>query len=196
MRIKEIRLYQFDELSDEAKATARDWLRDATASDTYVLDEMIDSLKALFKASGIKLVDWSIGAYNQNNYVKFDLGDAADLTGARAMAWLENNLFDRLRITPAEFEKKRKEYMSYGEGYRIGKIKPCPLTGMGYDEDLLDAIRKSISSGETLKEAFKGLADHIAKMFETEVEYQNKDEQVEENIRANEYEFTVDGKRG
>lgn len=195
MRIKEIKLYKFDELEDDAKEKARDWYREMSAEDSYPLDEMIDSLKALFKAAGIKLTNWSLGAYNQNNYVRFDLGDSENLTGKRALAWLENRLFNDLRITRAEYLKNRKAYLGYGDGYRIGKIQPCPLTGICYDEDFLDALKKAVKNGDTLKDAFNSLADKCASMIEAELDYRNKDEQVEESINANEYEFTEDGRR-
>ena len=35
MRIKETKVYQFDELSDKAKEKARDWWREASAGDGY-----------------------------------------------------------------------------------------------------------------------------------------------------------------
>lgn len=188
-------VYKYDELSAGAKSRARDWYREASASDNYVLDEMMDSLKALFKAANIKIKDWSVGAYNRNNYVSFDMGDAGELTGARALAWLENNLLDGLRITRAEFMAKRRDYLKYGDSYRVGKIKPCPFTGVCYDDDLLDSLRADVKSGDTLKDAFSNLADKVGRMNEDALEYQNKDEQVAEMIEANEYEFTEDGNR-
>lgn len=193
MRIQEIKLYKFDELNEKAKEAARDWYRRGNADDNYLLDEMLSSLKALFEAAGITLTDWNLGAYSQDNYVQFDMGDASELTGPRALAWLENNLFSALRMTPEQYNQKRKEYLGYGDAYRPGTIKPCPLTGLCYDEDFLDALRKSVKDGETLKEAFKGLAGTLQRLLEAELEYQNEDAQVDESMTINEYEFTEDG---
>jgi len=190
-----VNLYEFDELNEEAKEKARDWYRDANSSESFYLDEIYDSLKAVFKTANIKLTDWSLGAYNRGNDVSFDLGDAGELKGKRAMAWLENNLLAKCRITAEQFSKNRKNYMSFGDSFRIGKIKPGPFTGMCYDEDYIDALKKSIASGDTLKEAFKNLANICGTLCENEVEYQNEDETVDENIRANEYTFTKSGKR-
>jgi hypothetical protein len=193
MKIIETKVYTFDELSDSAKEKARDWYRKANTSESYYLDEIYDSLKALFKAANITLKDWSLGPYNRGNQVTFDLGDASELTGRRALAWLENNLFAGLRITAHEFAKNRKDYLKYGPDYRAGKIKPCPLTGICYDEDYLDALRKSIKEGDTLRDAFRNLADVCGRLCEAECEYRDEDEQIDEDIRANEYTFTEEG---
>jgi hypothetical protein len=48
---------------------------------------------------------------------------------------------------------------------------------------------------ETLIELARDFMNWIYKQLEKEWEYQNSDEQVEESIRANEYEFLEDGTR-
>lgn len=195
MRILQTKVYKFDELSEEAKEKAREWIRETNNQDSYPLDEMMGSLKALFEAAHLAIRDYSIGGYNRDNYVKFDMVETTkELTGKRAIAWLENNLISGLRITPSQFKAKQKAYMSYGDAYRIGKVKPCPLTGVCYDEDLLEALQKAVKDGETLNDAVKSLADVVGNMAKKEYEYQNEDEQIDETIRSNDYEFTVDGK--
>lgn len=195
MREKTVKLYKFEELSDKAKEKARNWYRDGISQDMPWMDETVQSLKAVFKASGITIKDWSLGAYNQNNFVRFDMGDAESLTGKRALAWLENNLFNGLRIGDMKWKEKRKEYLGYGDAYRPGKVPPCPLTGYCADDDFLDYLKKSVKSGDTLKEAFQGLADECGKLLEAEYEHQTSDEAVDESIEINGYEFTEDGKR-
>ena len=46
-----------------------------------------------------------------------------------------------------------------------------------------------------LTKTLRAFADWIYLQLQNEYEYQNSDEQVAETIEANEYEFTVDGKR-
>jgi hypothetical protein len=48
---------------------------------------------------------------------------------------------------------------------------------------------------DTLIELARDFMDWIYKQLEKEWDYQNSDEQVEESIRANEYEFLEDGVR-
>lgn len=174
--------------------------------------EIIDSLKAVFKhTNGISnLRDWSIDAYGYS-YVKFefDQDEVGDLTGNRALAWLENNLLADLRIKPTmpmftrftlpdgsrtEYQPtERGELAKYGQYYRPGMIKPCPFTGVCFDEDYLESLQNSIKAGDTLKEAFAELADVAAKLFRNEIEYQNSEEYFLES--ESEAQYTVDGRR-
>lgn len=209
MREETIKVYKFEELSDDAKEKARTWYRESVlAYDRYSQDEMVDSLKALFKAAGIKLKDYSLGnSWNRDNHVRFDMGDAGALSGKRAWAWLENNLFKSLRIYKTwqdgpglarwDGEKHRhyslKDARSYG--YRLGEIPSCPLTGVCYDDDFIDALREAVKDGDTLEEAFAGLASTFAKIADAEDEYRNSEEAVDESLTINEYEFREDGTR-
>ena len=194
MRVIKTELFKYDELSEAAQEVARDWFRRASDSDTYTQDEIVESFKAVFKAAGLRLSAYSIGGYSYSS-VDFDIGDAGDLKGKRAMAWLENNLFAGLRITAHEFNKNKKNYMRYGNEYRIGKVKPCALTGVCFDEELLHDLKSSVKDGMTLKDSFSALADKARQMIEEAYEWERKDEIVVKNIEANEYEFTEDGKR-
>lgn len=167
--------------------------------------EIIDSLKALFKhTNGISnLRDWSIDAYGYS-YVKFefDQDEAGGLTGNRALAWLENNLLGDLRIKfmpygridkEHHWKSSRAELSKYGQYYRPGMIRPCPFTGVCFDEDYIESLQKSIKAGDTLKDAFAELADVAAKLFQAEIEYQNSEEYFLES--ESDAQYTIDGVR-
>jgi hypothetical protein len=177
----------------------------------HVSDEMTDSLKGLADAAGVKLRDWSLGAYNRGNRLKVDFPQdgAEDLTGARAFAWLENNLFGPLRapwglLPVARFDKKlshgvhnTRYHVSEGKVLsrwtRPGAVKDCPFTGTCYDLDFLEDIIKGVKSGRTLKEAFEDLADTFARIIEGEYEYQGEESTFLETADANAWEFEKDG---
>ena len=153
-------------------------------------DETIQSMKEVFKAAHIALREWSIDGNNPCcSYVKFDIETATgELTGQRAIAWLENNLFWKLR-TPWGI-KKIKDRVTYR--HAPGSIPGCPLTGYCADDDYLDALTKEILEGATIKESFERLAYVAGKILEGEIEYM----QSEEYFLENEYmEYTKDGKR-
>ena len=59
-------LYTFEELSDKAKEKARDWWREG--SDYGWHDESRASIKTFCEHFGVKLTDWSIGAYCPYHY--------------------------------------------------------------------------------------------------------------------------------
>jgi hypothetical protein len=190
VRTIEVKLYKFEELGEKAKARAlEDWKGKQT--EIFWADETIDSLKALIKSAELKLKDWGIGAYS-HSYVRLESFEGEDLTGKRALAWLENNLLAGLRIPYRG--AKRWELARYGSYYRAGMIKPCPFTGYCADDDFLDELRKDIKEGSTVKEAFEALADKARRMLENELDAQQSEEYFKEHADANDYEFTEDGK--
>lgn len=157
-------------------------------------DETIDSLKSLLRAADIKLRNWSLGAYNRGNHISiaFPGDDAtAGLSGKRAFAWLENNLFAQFRIPFAG--KRRADVRKFGAYYRPGMITPCPFTGMCSDDELIEALTKSVRSGDDLKIAFESLADTVAEMLERDDESNRSADSFAEESDANDRLFDEDG---
>ncbi len=161
-------------------------------------EETFDSLKAVCKASDVTLRDWDLGAYNRSNHIRisFPHADCEELSGKRAIAWLENHLFGPLRLSFTA--RNRWELAKYNRGmserfYMAGRVRPCPLTGYCADEDYLDALRKEVRHGSTLKEAFESLADVYARLVEAEYEAAAEEEYFIEHAEANEWQFTDDG---
>ena len=166
MRQETINIYQFEELSDEAKKNAFEWYRNG--QEIHWGDEWIDSLKSFCKKFDIELCDWSYGFYE----------------GAR----ISTNI----------------EYLEYGKDYtfnhetlkRMGIGDDCPFTGFCADEDLLAPIR-AIKEGENpLRiDILQECLDSWLSGFNADIESQQSDEYIADHIIANEYEFTIDGKR-
>jgi len=191
MKTKTINIYSYSELSKEAKEKALQKYREYN-QEIFWQEEMLESLKGLFKnCSGISLKDYSLGEYNSWIKVDFTNEEVENFTGKRAMAWIENNLLYNIRIS--YYGEKRKELRKYGSYYYAGKIKPCPFTGVCYDEDLLDDLLKEIKEGTDLKTAFEGLATIYQKIINDEIEYENSEEYIREHFEANEYEFDKEG---
>ena len=192
--MREIKVYKFEELPEESKDLAIKKWRDSN-DEIFWQSEIFDSFKEVFKMSGIKIRDYSLGLYSRS-IVKFDMEDQiGDLSGVRALAWLENNLLYKLRISRAEYLKKRKAYLSYGNEYRIGKLKPCPFTGVCYDETFLESLIEDLKSGSTIKEAYENLADTYEEVLQSEYDDQNSDSYIIDHLIANEYEFFENGER-
>jgi hypothetical protein len=198
-------VYQFDELDEDAKEKAREWWRNLEYQDPTGQQEIWDSLEALLKLACLDRWDW-----DRNTHPPLD-ENVKELDGKRAFAWLENNLFSRLRWHKHKgvrevVDKKTKltQWRPYTKqelrdkfkyGYRVGAIPDCPLTGMCYDMNFLDDLKDSIKSGMNLNDAFRSLPEKARKMADDEMEWRCKDEQVDESIRVNEYEFTKEGRR-
>ena len=210
-----------EQFPDAYARALRNWQE--SRDEIFWQDETVDSLKAVLKAASITLRNWSLGAYNRNNYIKisFPNDDAENLSGKRAFAWLENNLFAALRVRGnmriddwgkqkdpatgylarnAKLDKSARYYRTLdGKLHRregkVGEIPSCPLTGYCTDDDYIDALRASVRDGETLKDAFCNLADVCQRLLEQEAEAQASEEYFADHAEANELLFTEDGER-
>lgn len=202
MKTKIIELYTAQELRDKfPESFERALKRHAEDVGRFDADiwgsEIWGSIKGACRAAGVEIKDYSLGAYSPSSISvrfphKYDgYGDPGDLSGPRAMTWLENNLFGPCRITP----KKAAEYRSerYGKYYRAGRIKPCPFTGICYDDDIIERLARCIKDGDTLREAFEGLADYYRKQLESEIEANSTAEAFIEHAAVNDMEFREDG---
>ena len=58
-----------------------------------------------------------------------------------------------------------------------------------------DSVPSIEEAEEGIPELMRDFADWIYRQLEKEWEWQNADEQVDESIRANEYDFEIDGRR-
>jgi hypothetical protein len=151
-------------------------------SDIPWADEIMDSLKGLFKATnGIRLTDWSIGAYSPESYVKFYfhqrfyLGgkfyDLEELTGKRAHNWIKANILDDAKIKRVTYSRKHG-----GRGWRYDITKKdgtpwsCEFTGVCYDHDFIESLLDDTRKGYTLHDAFRGLADTARILMERELD--------------------------
>lgn len=185
-------IYKFHELSEDQKQQAIENYRSRYANDIHWQDELLSSLKAIFEHSGVKLADYELGAHC-HSWLKpeFSNDDIEEISGSRAMAWLENNLLDGLRVS--YYGKNRNKLRKYGKDYYAGRIKPGPFTGYCADEDFLNELIKNVRHGYTLKQCYSWLADKYQQLSEQEYEYQNSDEYISESLEMNDYEFTENG---
>lgn len=190
--MKTVTLYtpaELKELDSDAFDKALEWFQDEYNDEVPWTGEIMDSLKAVIKASGLRLLDWSIGAYSYSDIsVEMD-SDVEELSGNRALAWLENNLLSNLR-EHRTFVNRVKKYEHWHDFTRYGAIPSCPLTGVCFDEDFIDALLKSVKDGDTLKDAYNSLADVARKLFESEIEAANSEENF---LEQDHLTFTEDG---
>lgn len=208
MKTLEIKLYSARELKEQFpegyERALKKW-RDLQAADPSPpwQDETIDSCKGCIEAVGLKLKEWSIGAYSRSTQCRVEFGweygdEIGELTGKRAWAWLENHLLGPLRISwVSDRNENRKHNAAYRNSgdcrpYSPGLVPPCPFTGYCADEDMIDSLKDSIKSGMTLKRAFEALADTARECLERDAEDQQREELF---LADDEEQFTEDGGR-
>jgi hypothetical protein len=192
-------IYQYDELSDKAKEIARKWWIDLESQDYAWVKENTDTLKAFENLFPVQVNDWE---YGNQTYVNFQCTcdeEIERLSGWRLAKYLWNNYGKDLF--------KGKYYSTYGSRIdgkhhyksRHSKIildHSCVLTGYYMDDKILDPVYKFLESPDdsvTFYDLMNDCLQSWVHACEQDYEYALSDENAEEFIRANEYEFNEDG---
>lgn len=200
MRIETVtrKLYQFDELSDEAKEKAREWYREASSYDfnDFHADYVIDDAKRIGALMGIEIdkVYYS-GFWSQGDGACFEGSYAYKKGSVKAVKAEAPNDKDLHEIaeTLADIQK-RNGYKLEASVKQRGHYNHSGCTSIEIHH-VDDRYRDIGEAEQDIKDALRSFMDWIYHRLEAEYEYQNSDEQVDENIRINEYEFTEDGRR-
>lgn len=177
MRQETINIYKYEELSDEAKQTARECYSDG--QEYLWTDEAMASLEAFLDLFNSTIAEWSLSPYSPS-FIRIVVDDEImDLQGVRAFKWIENNITGR--------KGKYGDILKEWDG--------CPLTGYCADYEALESIHNfmkapsEITIQELLEQSTEAIKDHII----SDMEYQDSDEYKEEYIICNEYEFLENG---
>lgn len=204
MRTETVSIYTYDELSDQAKAKARDWYRgDDGGLDYEWFDSVYEDAARIFKILGIDAnmngknpCIWFNGFWSQ--------GDGACFEGTYSYAKGSARAIKRYAPEDEELHRIGRELMEVQKrhGYKI----TARLTSMDrrYSHDRTIAIDvdwpdesyvSQSADAELVRDLMRSLMRWIYRTLEAEHDYLTSDEHVEETIRANEYEFTADGAR-
>lgn len=205
-------VYQFNELNDKAKEKARDWWRGCENQDfdTKFLYEDFERMGKLigieFKPRPVKLMNgstryeptiWWSGFSSQ--------GDGACFEGSYSYAKdAEKALIKETGGTEHELIKIAKELALIQRRYFYRLEATVKHTGHYYHEhsteievfdreDNYRVINDGIAS--RLKECLRDFMRWMYRSLEKEYEYRMSDEQVDEAITSNEYEFDEEGRR-
>jgi hypothetical protein len=214
MRTIEVNLYQFDELSDEAKGKARDWFRELEAQDFDAYGELWEPAEAAAKLLGITFAKTAVNLVSGKTRYESDIrysgfssqGDGASFVGSYEYA-------------KGSTKAVRKEFPEDADLHAIadalaaiqrkhGYLLTADISQSGsyvhkYTMDVEVSKRSNMATLESedthmhdaILESMRDFAQWIYDGLRDEYEYCQSDEAVDEGIRANEYEFTEDGKR-
>ena len=222
MRIKRTKDYQYDELSDKAKEKARDWYREGNCDDTYWSKYVIHDAATVAGFLGLDINQTAYKTMGGETKYKptvyfsgfWSQGDGACVEGT----WLASDVkVDRLKEREPQDEELHRIVdglaelaKEYPDGYFSVKHRGhyshpgCTAfdvelpteqeNELEYDSPEFKLLQVKLGEDEeTIIELARDFMDWIYKQLEKEWDYQNSDEQVEESIRANEYEFLEDG---
>lgn len=213
MKTKVVTLYEFDELSDKAKETARDWWREHIFSDDNDWEATYEDAITIGEILGIKISTRgaeSMGGKELQYPCIFFSGFSSQGDGASFEGWYEyaedapkkirehapmDNCLHGIADELEALQKKnanclRAKIKSHGNG--------CASYNMDVDMNFMEndeGVEQSDDAEKELTRLMRDFADWIYGQLEAEYEYQCKDETIDENIRANEYTFLENGKR-
>jgi hypothetical protein len=174
MKTIETKLYSYSELSDEAKQQVIDNTREAILNDCedFTLGECVDSLKAITSLFNVKIINYSLGAYNRSSHIRI-ADDGQTLEDFTTML---------LKYGYKKNESGRIEFPGV-----------CGFTGVCYDDDIAQTIYESLIGGESLATAFNAVAERIMNICESELEYRTSKKGILETLDTKNEIYTEDG---
>lgn len=186
-------IYQFSELSDSAKENARDWFRSGYEFDAECT---IDDYKTGAALLGIDIDHIYYSGFSSQ-------GDGACFTGSYSYrkGWK--------KATKAEFGGGMlKTFLKTGEElqaiqsqyfYRLTADithtgRYCHENSVTIDVTADDDLYSDLTTAEEgITEALRGLMQEIYSSLESQYDYENSDQVIDENIIDNEYQFDSEG---
>ena len=202
MRTIETKVYQYDELSEQAKENARNSLRDRLSINRIdaEADDYRNTLKKIEEIFETKVRDWSVDGYSPT-YFRFDfinLDEDIENEPKFLLRYLNRDVLPCIDCREIYYAK------NYYENHkkRKSRILSYPvydfcITGAWTDcavDDALNNIKESIMQGKSAREFVSDMLDNFFKQWNRDCEYACSDETIEEEIVANEYEFLENGK--
>jgi hypothetical protein len=206
MRTIRTKVYKFDELSEQARGRVIETWRNNYDNQFYY-DEIIDSVKKV-----IELFNLKTGREYTDIRTSHIDDNILELKGVRLYKYLLNNygndLFKPTYIKSIDRELRCKQFIcKVNTGYKGEKYtmlfsryktdNSCVLTGVCYDDDILKPVYDFLERPDkstSFEDLMNEIEAAISKTFSNTEDWLNSDEFIAEEIEANEYEFTADGK--
>lgn len=197
-------VYNFNELSDEAKEKAIEAHR-FDFCDAWSLENW-NSVQAIAKACSLEIMRDN---YNDTSFWRFVLEssgynnyyDIAALHGSRAMAyiynnWIMPNMKGKYYATPGEWINGAYTYTHTHS--KCTFEFSCPFTGYGMDDCLIDAYKKfcecvRINPLFDIGDFINILSECVSECLQNDYDYSISDECIAELLTANGYEFLENG---
>jgi len=208
-RVTETTVYQFDELSDEAKEKAREWYRQGNCDDSFWSECTIDDAKEIGKLLGMDIDNiYFSGFWSQGDGACFEgTWRASDVKVDKLKEYAPQDkelhrIVDGLAEIAKEYPdgdfkvRHRGHYSHSGCTAFDVELPNTQEDELEYDSPEFKLLQVKLGEDEdTLIELARDFMNWIYRQLEKEWDYQNSDEQVEESIRCNAYEFLETGER-
>ena len=195
-------VYNFNELSDEAKEKAIEAHR-FDFCDTWSLENW-NSVRAIAEACSLEIM---CDNYNDTGFWRFRLGnidnylDINMLGGVRAMSyiynnWIMPNMKGKYYATPGKWVNGAYTYTHTHS--KCTFEFSCPFTGYGMDDCLIDAYKKfcecvRINPLFNIDNFIDVLSECVNEYLQNDYDYSISDECIAGSLTANGYEFLENG---
>ena len=189
MKTISVNIYSFNELSKEAKQVAISNYRDSNLDTSFIYNEAYATVKEFNKLFNTK--------EGCDSWLDIRHGHIDDsilkLKGLRLRKYILNNFYDSL------FKNKYIKQVNKNPVYsKINKDNCCVLTGVCYDQDILDPIYNFLKlkdfDNTTFEDLLEDCMKSLGKSIRSEEEAMNEDDYIIDEINSNDYEFYENGK--
>lgn len=206
MRIQEVKIYTFDELSEEAQRKAIERAQES-AGEVYEPDYVYEDFDMIASILGVELETKAVKLYGGGTrqepviyYSGFwSQGDGASFEGSYAYAKGSKKAIrdhapqdtELHRIADELAEIQRRHFYGVTANVTVSGHyvhSGCMRIGVEFARD-----EYSQETDDAVTQLLRDLADWLYIRLRDEYEYQTSEESARENILANEYEFTEDG---
>lgn len=205
MTTKTVTLYLFNELSDSAKEKARNWWREGSMDDCYWSESTLDEAKEQAVNMGLDIDKIYFRGFSSQGDGACYVGKwhACDVkAGETAKDWGDSPATKEIKRIAESFKEFAKEFpessfsVTHSGHYSHEYCTNFDIS-LGQSQDNLEGFtRDDWNAAESnLIEIARDYMRWIYKQLETEYDYQNSDECVDEIIINNDYSFLEDGTR-
>jgi hypothetical protein len=187
MRTIKIKVYKFEELNEKAQEKAICSYHQQDLDYSYYYDEVAESAKAVANLFNLKFGR----EYTDLRWSHID-DDILELKGVRLLKYILNNYADSLFTPTFVGYINNKPYYS-----KTNKDNSCTLTKVCYDNDILQPVYDFLKNPDkhtTFEILIGEIESAISSTYNQVEDWINSKEFIQEEITANEYEFTAQGK--
>jgi len=173
MKIKETKVYQFSELSDEAKETAIENLADINVDHDWWDCTYEDAVQVKLRITGFDL--------DRNRHCTGEFIEGAEDT-ANAILTSHGDKCETYQTARGYLDERAELVKKYSDGKELDVVAEDNEWNFDNDCDELDA------------EFLRSILEDYSIILQKEYEYLTSEEAIIETIKANEYEFDENGK--
>jgi len=177
MKVIKTKVYEFKELSKEAKEKAINWYRESVSEldNQIFVDDFSEDIRNIFEENcfkNVKVEEWDLSCYKSYPYINVKSASIEiDKFIKPSQSWIKDSDID--------FSLSNNEIEVYKENDNFSKRA----------EAIIECLKENIQA------KFNEVKGNLIKNGLANLEYMDKDSTIIENIEANEYTFLENGKR-